>query len=79
MFVWKLPRFFTRLYGEGKRAAISKLTYIWTLLMLSLLQEFYEPSPNRLGSRFWVNKTSQISKRYSDQMQAVMKQKSCPI
>ena len=31
MFVLKLVRFFTRLYGEGKRAAISKSTYIWTL------------------------------------------------
>ena len=30
MFVLKLPRFFTRLFGEGKKAAISKLTYIWT-------------------------------------------------
>ena len=30
MFVLKLPLFFPRLYGEGKRAAISKLTYIWT-------------------------------------------------
>ena len=30
MFVMKLARFFTRLYDEGKRAAISKLTYIWT-------------------------------------------------
>ena len=30
MFVLKLPPFLTRLYGEGKRAAISKLTYIWT-------------------------------------------------
>ena len=28
MFVLKLPRFFTRLYGEEKSAAISKLTYI---------------------------------------------------
>ena len=27
MFVLKLPHFFTRLYGEGKRAPISKLTY----------------------------------------------------
>ena len=26
----KLPHFFTRQYGEGKRAAISKSTYIWT-------------------------------------------------
>ena len=31
----------------------------------------------RLGSRFWVNETSQISERYSNQRQAVMKQKSC--
>ena len=30
MFVLKLPRFFTRLYSEGKRAAISKLKYIRT-------------------------------------------------
>ena len=30
---------------------------------------------NRLGSRFWVNKTSQFSERYSDQMQDAMKQK----
>ena len=30
MFVLKLPPFFTQLYGDGKRAAISKLTYIWT-------------------------------------------------
>ena len=30
MFVLKLPRFFTRLYSGEKRAAISKLTYIWT-------------------------------------------------
>ena len=29
MFVLKLLSFFTRLYGEGKRAAISKLTYLW--------------------------------------------------
>ena len=29
----------------------------------------------RLGSRFWVNETPKISERYSDQMQAVMKQK----
>ena len=28
MFALKLPRFFTRLYGKGKRAGISKLTYI---------------------------------------------------
>ena len=31
MFSLNLPRFFTRLYGEGKMTAISKLTYIWTL------------------------------------------------
>ena len=31
----------------------------------------------RLGSRFWVNETSQISERYNDQMQAVMKQNIC--
>ena len=31
---------------------------------------------NRLGSRFWVNETSQISEHYSDQIQAVMKQRS---
>ena len=37
MFVLKLPRFFTRLYGEGKRAVISKLTYIWTLLSRSYI------------------------------------------
>ena len=30
MGFFKLPRFFTRLYVEGKRAAISKLTYTWT-------------------------------------------------
>ena len=30
MFVLKLPLFFTQLYGEEKRAAISKLTYIGT-------------------------------------------------
>ena len=30
MFVLKLPRFFTRLYGEEKRATISKLIYIST-------------------------------------------------
>ena len=30
MFVLKLPRFFTRLYGEEKSAAISKLIQIWT-------------------------------------------------
>ena len=24
-----MPRFFTRLYGEEERAAISKFTYIW--------------------------------------------------
>ena len=30
MFVLKLPRFFTRLYGKRNSAAISKLTYIWT-------------------------------------------------
>ena len=30
MFVLKLPPFFTRLNGEGKMAAISKLTLIWT-------------------------------------------------
>ena len=30
MFVLKLPRFFTRLYGEQKSAAISNLKYIWT-------------------------------------------------
>ena len=35
--------------------------------------------PKRLGSRFWVNETSQISERYSDQMQAVMKLKSYPM
>ena len=29
----------------------------------------------RLGSRYLVNKTSQYSERYSDQMQAAMKQK----
>ena len=34
------------------------------------------PLYNRLGSRFWVNETSQFSERYSDQMQAAMKQKS---
>ena len=33
----------------------------------------------RLGSRFWVNETSQISERYSDQMQAIMKQRICPM
>ena len=33
----------------------------------------------RLGSRFWVNETSQFSERYCDQIQAVMKQKSCPM
>ena len=33
----------------------------------------------RLGSRFWVNETSQISERYNDQMQAVMKQNICPM
>ena len=31
MFVLKLPPFFTGLNGERKRAAISKLTFIWTL------------------------------------------------
>ena len=36
MFVLKLPRFFTRQYGEEKRAAISKLTYIWTSVESSL-------------------------------------------
>ena len=30
MFILKLPPFFTWLNGEGKRAAISKLTFIWT-------------------------------------------------
>ena len=30
MIVSKLARFFTWLYGEGKKAAISKSTYIWT-------------------------------------------------
>ena len=30
MFVLKLPPFFTRRNGEGKRAAISKLMFIWT-------------------------------------------------
>ena len=30
MFDLKLPRFFTRLYGEWNRAAISRSTYIWT-------------------------------------------------
>ena len=30
MFVLNLAHFFTRLYGEGSRAANSKLTYIWT-------------------------------------------------
>ena len=30
---------------------------------------------NRLGSRFYVNKTSQTSGRYSAQMQTAMKQK----
>ena len=31
MFVLNLAHFFTRLCGEGSRAANSKLTYIWTL------------------------------------------------
>ena len=43
-------------------------------MRLDLVIIFY-----RLGSRFWVNETSQISEHYSDQMQAVMKQQSCPI
>ena len=30
MFVLNLAHFFTRLYGEGSRAANSKLTFIWT-------------------------------------------------
>ena len=30
MFVLKLPRFLTRLYGEEKSAAISNQTYIWS-------------------------------------------------
>ena len=33
MFVLKLPRFFTRLYGDytvEKRAVFTRLTYIWT-------------------------------------------------
>ena len=30
MFVLNLAHFFTRLYGEGSRAANSILTYIWT-------------------------------------------------
>ena len=30
MFVSKLACIFTRLFGEGKRAAISKSTYIWS-------------------------------------------------
>ena len=37
MFVLKLPRFFTHLYGAGKRAAISKPTYIWTSLSRSYI------------------------------------------
>ena len=37
MSVLKLPLFFTRLCGEGKRAAISKLTYIWTSLSRSYI------------------------------------------
>ena len=36
MFVLKSPRFFTPKYGEKKRAAISKLTYIWTSVESSL-------------------------------------------
>ena len=36
----------------------------------------FVPLNNRLGSRFWVNETSQISERYSDQIKATMKQKS---
>ena len=39
----------------------------------------YFYSWNRLGSRFLVNETSQISERYSDQMQAAKKQKSWPM
>ena len=34
---------------------------------------------NRLGLRSWVNETSLISEHYSDQMEGVMKQKSCTI
>ena len=33
-FVLKLPHFFTLLYGEGKSAAFSKLTYIWNLCLI---------------------------------------------
>ena len=37
--------------------------------------DFIMINPNRLGSRFCVNETSQFSERNSAQMQAVMKQK----
>ena len=37
MFILKLPRFFTRLYDEEKRAAIKKITYIQTPLSRSYI------------------------------------------
>ena len=49
---FQLPPFFTRLYGEGKRAAISKLTYIWTpscILYSSTSQKL--PVQNKKGPK----------------------------
>ena len=40
-----------------------------------ILLMHFDSNPNRLGSRFRVNKTSPISERYSVQMKAAMKQK----
>ena len=34
LLVLKLPRFSTRIYGEVESAAISKLTYIWVVLII---------------------------------------------
>ena len=54
MFVLKLPPFFTGLNGERKRAAISKLTFIWTLSSRSYIVFALEILPF-VKSNFFLN------------------------
>ena len=52
MFVLNLAHFFTRLYGEGSRAANSKLTYVHLNSVESFLYCLCSRLPTEIGAPF---------------------------